>query len=106
MDAITSLCFFTFWLIFPVGSAGQYESGKWKSQQTQSDAGCNWAMLGSERDGKKAGWWGGGWGDEAREPGGLISDYNLAFSKHKIFLNPKDRGMIKNKRMGIKHKEL
>lgn len=41
-----------------------------------------------------------------REPGGLISDYNLALSKHKIFLNPKDRGMIKNKRIGIKHKEL
>ncbi len=41
-----------------------------------------------------------------REPGGLISDYNLALSKHKISLNPKDRGMIKDKRIGIKYKEL
>lgn len=45
-------------------------------------------------------------GGREREPGGLISDYNLALSKHKIFLNPKDRGMIKNKRIGIKHRAL
>lgn len=69
--------------------------------------GVNWAMLGSERDGeidkeeeKKRE------REGEREPGGLISDYNLALSKHKISLNPKDRGMIKNKRIGIKHKEL
>lgn len=42
---------------------------------------------------------------EEREPGGLISDYNSALSKHKISLNPKERGMIKDKRIGIKYKE-
>lgn len=45
-------------------------------------------------------------GEKEREPGGLISDYNLALSKHKISLNPKERGMIKDKRIGIKYKEL
>lgn len=66
--------------------------------------GVNWAALGSrdrQRGGEKERERG-----RKREPGGLISDYNLALSKHKIFLNPKDRGMIKNKRIGIKHKEL
>lgn len=40
------------------------------------------------------------------EPGGLISDYKLALSKHKIFLHPKDRRIIQNKIIGIKHREL
>lgn len=44
--------------------------------------------------------------DAEKEPGGLISDYNAAFSKHEIFLTPKCRGKIKNKRIGIKHTEL
>lgn len=43
---------------------------------------------------------------ERKAPEGLISDYNLVFSKHEIFLNPKYRGKFKNKRIRIKHKEL
>lgn len=71
--------------------------------------GVNWARPGlweRWRDRQR------GWGEgrrvreKEREPGGLISDYNLALSKHKISLNPKERGMIKDKRIGIKYKEL
>lgn len=75
--------------------------------------GVNWARLGSERDGEmdKEGGRERERGREQerareREPGGLISDYNLALSKHKISLNPKEKGMIKDKRIGIKYKEL
>lgn len=80
-------------------------SGNGSHNRHKMTLGVNWAMLSSERDGKiERG------GEKVREgerePRGLISDYNLALSKHKIFLKPKDTGMIKNKRIGIKHKEL